>query len=122
MLHPGVLSGVCDHSNFRSDMLGRLRRTAQFISGTTYGSREQALALISRVKAIHDHVHGQLPDGTPYSAHDPDLLTWVHVTEVTSFLHSYVRYRDPWLSKRSEERRVGKEWVSPCRSRWSQDH
>src|SRR3546814_20208566 len=23
---------------------------------------------------------------------------------------------------RSEERRVGKEWVSPCRSRWSQDH
>src|SRR3546814_10469778 len=62
MLHPGVLAGVWDHSNFRSDMLGRLRRTAQFISGTTYGSREQALALISRVKAIHDHVHGQLPD------------------------------------------------------------
>src|SRR3546814_3700279 len=70
MLHPGVLAGVWDHSNFRSDMLGRLRRTAQFISGTTYGSREQALALISRVKAIHDHVHGQLPDGTPYSAQD----------------------------------------------------
>src|SRR3546814_19129799 len=23
---------------------------------------------------------------------------------------------------RSEERRVGKEWVSPCRSRWSPDH
>src|SRR3546814_17751590 len=23
---------------------------------------------------------------------------------------------------RSEERRVGKEWVSPCRSRWSRDH
>src|SRR3546814_16608248 len=26
MLHPGVLAGVWDHSNFRSDMLGRLRR------------------------------------------------------------------------------------------------
>src|SRR3546814_12154330 len=25
----------------------------------------------------------------------------------------------PW---RSEERRVGKEWVSTCRSRWSQSH
>src|SRR3546814_16060397 len=24
--------------------------------------------------------------------------------------------------KRSEERRVGKEWVSPCRSRWAQYH
>src|SRR3546814_3880866 len=26
------------------------------------------------------------------------------------------------LSSRSEERRVGKECVSTCRSRWSQDH
>src|SRR3546814_14967383 len=25
-------------------------------------------------------------------------------------------------STRSEERRVGKEWVSTCRSRWSRDH
>src|SRR3546814_12950056 len=25
-------------------------------------------------------------------------------------------------SGRSEERRVGKEWVSACRSRWSPDH
>src|SRR3546814_20626852 len=28
--------------------------------------------------------------------------------------------RSPWLTKgRSEERRVGEEWVSTCRSRWS---
>src|SRR3546814_14904042 len=26
-----------------------------------------------------------------------------------------------WI-KRSEERRVGKEWVSTCRSRWAPDH
>src|SRR3546814_19662282 len=26
------------------------------------------------------------------------------------------------ILRRSEERRVGKEWVSTCRSRWSQDH
>src|SRR3546814_9562216 len=28
----------------------------------------------------------------------------------------------PDTETRSEERRVGKEWVSTCRSRWSQDH
>src|SRR3546814_14996772 len=28
----------------------------------------------------------------------------------------------PWKDGRSEERRVGKEWVSTCRSRWSPDH
>src|SRR3546814_19107410 len=27
-----------------------------------------------------------------------------------------------WLGKRSEERRVGKECVGPCRSRWSPIH
>src|SRR3546814_11047773 len=26
------------------------------------------------------------------------------------------------LDERSEERRVGKEWVSTCRSRWAPDH
>ena len=29
MLHPHALQGVLDHSNFRSDMHGRLRRTAR---------------------------------------------------------------------------------------------
>jgi uncharacterized protein (DUF2236 family) len=95
MLHPGALAGVWDHSNFRADMLGRLRRTAQFVSGTTYGSTEQAGRLIDRVRSIHDRVRGVLPDGTPYSANDPDLLTWVHIAEVSSFLAAYLRYRDP---------------------------
>src|ERR1700754_3376642 len=45
MLHPAVLAGVWDHSSFRQDMLGRLRRTARFISTTTYGSREEAEAI-----------------------------------------------------------------------------
>src|SRR3546814_16206931 len=27
-----------------------------------------------------------------------------------------------WIAKRSEERRVGKEWVSTCSSRWSPYH
>lgn len=104
MLHPSVLAGVWDHSNFREDMLGRLRRTAQFIAGTTYGSSQQAAALIAKVKAIHDRVQGFTPDGVPYSAHDPDLLAWVHVTETVSFLNAYVRYRAPWFPQSAQDR------------------
>ena len=104
MLHPGALAGVWDHSNFRTDMLGRLRRTAQFISGTTYGSTATAERLIERVRQVHDRVHGRLPDGTPYSAQDPDLLTWVHVAEVTCFLAAYLRYRNPDLSAADQDR------------------
>ncbi|QCP51001.1 DUF2236 domain-containing protein [Trinickia violacea] len=96
-LHPLALAGVWDHSSFRTDILGRLRRTATFISGTTYGSRSDALALIERVKQIHLGVTGTAPDGRPYRANDPALLTWVHVAEVSSFLAAHLRYVNPSL-------------------------
>jgi uncharacterized protein (DUF2236 family) len=104
MLHPLALAGVWDHSDFRRDRLGRLRRTAQFISLTTFGSTASANGAIGRVRAIHDHVSGTLPDGTPYDANDPELLTWIHVAEVDSFLRAYLRYRDPGLTGADQDR------------------
>ena len=98
MLHPLALAGVWDHSDFRRDMQGRLRRTARFIATTTYGDLRQAEAAIDRVRRIHDRVSGTLPDGTPYDANDPRLLGWVHITEATSFLDAWIRYRDPMMS------------------------
>src|SRR5260370_32062273 len=95
MLHPGVLAGVWDHSNFRADMHGRLRRTARFIALTTYGGQAEAEAAIARVRSLHDRVGGTLPNGTPYAANDPELLAWVHVTEATSFLHALIPYVEP---------------------------
>ncbi len=104
MLHPPVLAGVWDHSRFRDDMDGRLRRTARFVALTTYGGREEAEAAIARVRRIHGFVEGRLPDGTPYSANDPALLHWVHVTECWSFLRAYVRYADPAMPPRERDR------------------
>ena len=95
MLHPHALQGVLDHSNFRSDMHGRLRRTARFIAVTTFGHRDDAQAAIGRVNRIHGAVGGTLPDGSPYSASDPRVLAWVHVAEATSFLAAYLRHVRP---------------------------
>ena len=95
MLHPHALQGVLDHSNFRSDMHGRLRRTARFIAVTTFGHRDDAQAAIDRVNRIHTAVGGTLPDGSPYSASDPRVLAWVHVAEATSFLAAYLRHVRP---------------------------
>lgn len=103
-LHPLALAGVWDHSTFREDILGRLRRTATFISGTTFGSRSDALALIERVKRIHLGVTGTAPDGRPYRASDPTLLTWVHVAEVSSFLAAHLRYANPRLAPDEQDR------------------
>jgi uncharacterized protein (DUF2236 family) len=104
MLHPAVLAGVWDHSNFRADMHGRLRRTARFIALTTYGGRDEAEAVIARVRGIHDRVRGTLPDGTLYAANDPALLAWVHVTEASSFLAAWVRYAEPRMPGADQDR------------------
>jgi uncharacterized protein (DUF2236 family) len=104
MLHPAVLAGVWDHSRFREDMSGRLRRTARFIALTTYGGRDEAEEAIARVRRIHGFVRGTLPDGTPYSADDPALLAWVHVTEATSFLDAWIRYAEPAMPGRDQDR------------------
>lgn len=104
MLHPAVLAGVWDHSNFRDDMHGRLRRTARFIALTTYGSRDEAEAAVTRVRGIHERVTGTLPGGTPYAARDPALLTWVHATETLSFLDAWRRYGEPAMSLADQDR------------------
>lgn len=104
MLHPRVLAGVWDHSNFREDMLGRLRRTGQFVSGTTFGSTHDANWLIDKVLHIHSKVSGTAPDGSAYAADDPQLLTWVHVAEVSSFMAAHLRYLNPDLSREEQDR------------------
>jgi uncharacterized protein (DUF2236 family) len=91
-LHPLVVQGVADHSNYREDPFGRLQRTADFIASTTYGSHDMASSAVRQVRRIHGHIRGQTADGRPYRATDPALLTYVHVTEVWSFLCSYQRY------------------------------
>ena len=103
MLHPAVLAGVWDHSDFRADMHGRLRRTAKFIAVTTYDHAERGQAAIDRVRSIHDRLKGVLPDGTPYRVNDPTLLAWVHVTEITSFLDAWVRYAEPAMSMADQD-------------------
>lgn len=104
MLHPAVLAGVWDHSNFRADMHGRLRRTARFIAVTTYGTRADADAAVARVRGIHHQVTGTLPDGTPYRGDDPALLAWVHATEAVSFLAGWRRYGEPGMTGADQDR------------------
>ena len=92
-LHPRALAAVWDHSQFRNNLKGRLGRTAYFVAVTTYGAKADALAAIERVNRIHAQVTGHMPDSSPYTANEPELLRWVHLGEVTSFLNGY-----QWLS------------------------
>jgi len=104
MLHPAALAGVWDHSNFRSDMIGRLRRTARFLAQTTYAEASVAEAAIARVNRIHNAVTGTLPDGTLYRANDPRLLAWIHIAGARSFLDAWIRFGEPGMSRADQDR------------------
>ena len=91
-LHPLAMAGVAGHSGYRGDPWGRLQRTSHFLAVTTFGSADDAEAMVARIRAIHSRVKGVAPDGRRYSASDPHLLRWVHVAEVDSFLAAYTAY------------------------------
>jgi uncharacterized protein (DUF2236 family) len=91
-LHPLAMAAVAEHSDYRGDPWGRLQRTSYFLGVTTFGQAADAQAAIRQVEAIHQHVIGVAPDGRPYSASDPALLTWVHIAEVDSFLRAHAAF------------------------------
>jgi uncharacterized protein (DUF2236 family) len=96
LAHPAVAAGVAQHSNFRGDPFGRLRRTLTASYAVVFGSRPRAERAIRRINAIHATVSGRVPDtGVPYRAVDPDLLLWVHATLVDTALQVYERYVAP---------------------------
>lgn len=91
-LHPLAMAGVAQHSDYERDPLGRLQRTAFFVGTTTFGSTVEAERSIKAVRAIHARVTGTASDGRPYAAQDPELLGFVHATEVWSFLAAARRF------------------------------
>ena len=91
-LHPLAMAAVAEHSDYHGDPWGRLQRTSHFIGVTTFGRTEEAQQAIARVRAIHQRVTGTAPDGRPYAASDPHLLTWVHIAETDSFLRAHSNF------------------------------
>jgi uncharacterized protein (DUF2236 family) len=91
--HPLVMAGFDDNSFFRDDPWGRLRRTGDWVNAITYGTLEEAEAAGSRLRRLHASLPAGIEpeSGLPYRVDDPELLLWVHVTEVESFLSTYRR-------------------------------
>jgi uncharacterized protein (DUF2236 family) len=104
LAEPRVRTGVWEHSTFRTDPLRRMRRTAQAAMLTTFGPTAAAEALIARINGLHSQVSGVTPEGQAYSAVDPELLAWVHLTAAYGFLHAYLRYVDPQMPPADQDR------------------
>ena len=95
-LHPGSLTGVKNHSRYESDPLGRLAGTIRWLTVTTFGSKTAVQNEANRVNKLHSRVSGEYTKGTgekvPYQAGDKDLLLWVHIAFMESFLVAHQMY------------------------------
>jgi uncharacterized protein (DUF2236 family) len=86
-LYPRAMAGVRQNSSYRDDPWGRLERTASYVATVVYGTTSQADEAGERVRRLHARLRATDPDtGERFRIDEPDLLRWVHVTEVDSFL------------------------------------
>lgn len=86
-LHPRAVAAVVQNSGYRSDPWGRLTRTSEYLGTVVYGSTEQVEAAGGRLRRLHARMTAIDPGtGEVFRIDEPDLLRWVHVAEVESFL------------------------------------
>jgi uncharacterized protein (DUF2236 family) len=100
--HPLVAAGVAEHSDFRRDPFGRLRRTLDAMNAIAFGDVRAAVAAARGIERAHGRVHGHLaratgrfPAGTPYHGRDPELVRWVWATLADTALRVYERFVEP---------------------------
>lgn len=91
--HPLVFAGFEANSDYRADPWGRLRRTSEWLSTVTFGTRSEAEQAGRVLRTVHGRLRAGIePEtGRPFRVDDPELLMWVHCTEVESFLSTYLR-------------------------------
>lgn len=71
--------------NFQADPLGRLKRTAEFVAVSVYGTDEEIQHAAARVRATHRSLRATDQSGRTFRIDQPELLLWVHCSEVYSF-------------------------------------
>lgn len=88
-LHPRAIAGVMQNSDYKADPWGRLLRTVKYVATVVYGTTEQAQAAGHRVRALHARMVASDPrTGERFRIDDPELLLWVHTSEVESFVET----------------------------------
>ena len=99
--HPEVAAGVANHSTYRDDPLGRLSRTASYVTATAFGAMPEVEKSIKMVSSAHRPVSGTSSRGEKYSAGNPEMAAWVHNALIDSFLVSYQNF-GPFVLKNEE--------------------
>ena len=102
LAHPLIAAGVYDHSSFRATPLAaasRLHATVRAMLALSFGTDAEREHALHGIRTIHTRVNGHLreavgvfPAGAAYSAEDPALVLWVHLTLLESIPLAYERF------------------------------
>lgn len=104
--HPEVVAGVSDHSRYQEDPLGRLSRTSNYVTATTFGAMPEVEEAVRVVRGAHRRVVGTSHRGRPYSADTPGMAAWVHNALTDSFLVAYQRFGAERMTEQDADRFV----------------
>jgi len=86
-LHPRAVAAVVQNSGYKSDPWGRFNRTSEYVGTVLYASTDEVERAASRIRRMHARMTATDPrTGEQFRIDEPDLLRWVHVAEVESFL------------------------------------
>ncbi|KAJ5982447.1 hypothetical protein N7451_012547 [Penicillium sp. IBT 35674x] len=86
--HPKIALGLKNHSNFTTNVLGRMEATLTYVYVVLIGEAHEGEALAKTIKARHRKVSGSEGE-LSYAASDADLLVWVNATVYKSMVDAY---------------------------------
>ena len=93
LAHPWVAHAVDQHSQTRTDPVGRFQRTFGHVFAMVFGDLDHAVRSARRVHALHTTIRGAIKEdvgafrrGDRYHANDEQALLWVHATLVDTAL------------------------------------
>lgn len=86
-LHPRTMRATWQNTALAQpgQAWARFWRTVEFVQVRTFGSMEQAERAGGRVRKIHASLTGTDADGSVIRLDEPELLTWVHCGEISSY-------------------------------------
>ncbi len=94
---PSLGQGVEDHSVWFAETLARLQRSIPPIFNTVYGADPEGSG--HEVRDFHRPIKGRLPDGSPYSALNPETYYWAHAC----FVEHLITATDTFIRRLSRE-------------------
>ncbi|MDQ8036120.1 MAG: oxygenase MpaB family protein [Pedobacter sp.] len=108
--HPVVGKGVADHSVFKTDPYGRLRRSIDLLWPVVYNTPAGVLEYGRKLREQHRAIKGTGYDGKAYFALNPEPYLWVHISAYVLFvaLGEFIEGRP--LSE-AEKEQLYREWL-----------